>query len=120
MYVTKVDGSSGRWTLGDLTRALNTLNAASCTELILSNEDESHLLIIAGGAGRYLVEIRIDNHSRALIDPDGSPDQPVTFVAAGQNVTCSDREAVKRELATRAVRYFARTGEADPALTWRG
>jgi hypothetical protein len=120
MFVTRVDGSPGRWTLAELTRALNTLNGTWCTELLLSNDDESRLLIVAGGAGRYLVEIRIDDHSRALIDPSRSPDRPVTFLAAGQNITCSEREAVNRKLANQAVRYFGRTGEADPALTWRG
>ena len=120
MFVTKIDGEPGPWTLVDVKKALNMLNGTWCTELILSDDDESKMMFVAGGGARYLVEIRVGNHSRSLIDPAGSADQPVTFLAAGQNITCSDREAVDVELATRAVRHFARYGDADPKLTWRG
>jgi hypothetical protein len=120
MFITKIDGETGPWTVQDAKNALHTLNGTFCTELILSDDDDSHMMFVAGGGGRYLVEIRTADRSMSLINPAGSADQPVTFVAAGQNVTCSDREAVDLELATKAVRYFARYGGADPKLTWRG
>jgi hypothetical protein len=118
MFVRKVNGSLGTRSLAALERFARRLDGKAVTELLLSDENETAWLILAGGAGRHLVEFRKGGTSRTLKNPRPKVDVFHSFVAAGQRIECSDEDVVGVTLALRAVRHFADTGEPDPTLLW--
>jgi hypothetical protein len=119
MIVTEINGNKTNppSTLNVIGR-IKRLDGKKITELTLCDSSQSHVMVIAGGPEHFLVDVHVNGEYFALQNPEGKPEVYHRFVAAGQNVDCSDDTTPTLSQTTKAARYFCEHGTPDPSLKW--
>jgi Immunity protein Imm1 len=98
--------------------AIRQLDGRHRSEVSIAGNGEAHMSI-TGGSGVYLISATPNNDIfYELRNSAGAPEKSIKLVSGGQMVTVSAEEAVDLEMALRAARTFAETGEFDKSLTW--
>ncbi len=100
--------------------AIRELNNADLSAVLIgiTPDHEPPWMGIAGGNGQYLVFV-FDQGNEILVNTNvEETDQTIELVAGGQSANYPKRKVVDLELALRAARTFAESGELKASFTW--
>jgi hypothetical protein len=75
------------------------------------------MLMLGGGADRYVCQVEMPRGSFVLCDPS-QPAGELVRINNGQPSLYEPQHVVDRAKVLQATRYFATTGAMDPSLTW--